>query len=154
MNEQGFMSEALRLAREGIARHHGGPFGAVLVVDNQIVGRGWNQVVLRNDPTAHAEILAIREACQQLGRFHLTGASLFTSCEPCPMCLSASYWARIDRILYAATTLDVQGIGFDDQRIRDALSGCGPAIPMQQLLREASLEILQAWRDDTASISY
>ncbi len=90
------MQAALDLARRGIEQRDGGPFGAVVVIDNKIVGRGWNQVVVRHDPTAHAEILAIRDACQRLSRFHLEDATLYSSCEPCPMCLAAVHWARID----------------------------------------------------------
>ena len=151
-----FMREALRLASEGIQQHHGGPFGAVVVIENAIVGRGWNQVVLRNDPTAHAEMLAIRDACQRLGRFHLLGASLFTSCEPCPMCLSAAYWAHIDNIVFAAGTADVSALGFGDQRIKDALHDphASSAIAMRQILREESLAILQRWQADPGSMSY
>ncbi len=115
------MQEALKLARQGIEQRHGGPFGAVVVYAGEIVGRGWNQVVLQQDPTAHAEILAIRDACHRLGRFHLEEASLYTSCEPCPMCLSAAYWARLQTIVYAADAGDAAAIGFDDSLIKQFL---------------------------------
>src|SRR3954462_5926368 len=100
------MREAVRLAIEGVNSGRGGPFGAVVVKDGQIIGRGSNQVTTTNDPTAHAEIIAIREACKSLGLFHLIGCELFTSCEPCPMCLSAIYWARIERYYFGCTAHD------------------------------------------------
>src|SRR6184192_296520 len=104
------MNEAIALARAGMREHGGGPFGAVVVADNKIVGRGWNQVTHLLDPTAHAEITAIRDACRALQRFELRGCVLYTSCEPCPMCLAAIYWARLDKIYYACTRSDAAGI--------------------------------------------
>ncbi|MEW8498774.1 MAG: nucleoside deaminase, partial [Candidatus Thiodiazotropha taylori] len=96
------MEQALKQAQQGLTLGHGGPFGAVIVQENQIIGAGWNQVVHLNDPTAHAEMQAIRKACQHQQNFNLSGAILYTTCEPCPMCLSAAYWARIERLVYAA----------------------------------------------------
>ena len=151
-----FMQQALELARAGVEQGHGGPFGAVVVLENRIVGRGWNQVVHCNDPTAHAEVLAIRQACETLGRFHLDGATLYTTCEPCPMCLGALYWAHIDHLVYAATGEDAAGFGFDDQQIRVALQ-----LPMnQQKLklhqcgRDASLALFERWRSSNLRIDY
>ncbi len=109
-----WMREAIRLARAGMQKGGGGPFGALVVCDGQFVGRGFNQVTLLLDPTAHAEMTAIREACRELGRFELRGCDLYGSCEPCPMCLSAIYWARIDRVYYACTRADAAIAGFDD----------------------------------------
>ena len=112
-----FMAEAIRLARNGLRRGAGGPFGAVVVRDGVIIGRGWNRVVQTHDPTAHAEVVAIRHACATLGHFHLQGCELYTSCEPCPMCLAAIYWARLDRVRYANSRRDAAAIGFADADI-------------------------------------
>jgi len=112
-----FMRRAIALGRRGMKAGHGGPFGAVVVRRGAIVGEGWNRVVTTNDPTAHGEIVAIRAACRRLARFHLSGCDLYTSSEPCPMCLSAIYWAHIDRIFFGCTVNDVARIGFDDRFI-------------------------------------
>ncbi len=112
-----FMAEAARLSRENMNNGLGGPFGAVVVRDGRIIGRGFNRVTSSNDPTAHAEIVAIRDACRRLGTFDLAGAEIYTSCEPCPMCLSAIYWARLDRVYYANSRADAARIGFDDEEI-------------------------------------
>lgn len=109
-----FLASAVKLSREHMEAGHGGPFGAVLAMDGRIVADGWNQVTTTNDPTAHAEVVAIRRACTALGRFDLRGATLYTSCEPCPMCLASALWARIPRIVYANTREDAAAIGFDD----------------------------------------
>src|SRR6266850_8149344 len=116
MNEP-FMHEAIRLSVEKMREGRGGPFGAVIVKEGRVISRGWNAVTTTNDPTAHAEITAIREACRKLGTFRLDGCDLYASCEPCPMCLSAIYWARIDRVYFASTRKDAAGIGFDDDFI-------------------------------------
>jgi tRNA(Arg) A34 adenosine deaminase TadA len=154
--DDGFMQEALRLARQGIAQGHGGPFGAVVVRAGEIVGRGWNQVVLQQDPTAHAEILAIRDACRGLGRFHLEDAVLYTSCEPCPMCLSAAYWARLPTLVYAADAGDAAAIGFDDRRIKRFL--CQPLakgkIQVRRSLQQEAREILRQWQQDPNRVRY
>jgi len=113
-DDQHFIAMAIDLARQGMRANRGGPFGAVVVKDQQIVGRGQNEVTSANDPTAHAEVNAIRDACQQLDTFELNGCTLYTSCEPCPMCLGAIYWARIDRIVFAATRYDATQANFDD----------------------------------------
>tara|TARA_B100001540_G_C15795061_1_gene637250 strand:- start:261 stop:749 length:489 start_codon:yes stop_codon:yes gene_type:complete len=112
-----FMSEAGELARQSVRDFGGGPFGAVVVANNIVVGRGRNNVTIKNDPTAHAEIVAIRDACAKKKTFDLKGHVIFSSCEPCPMCLSAIYWARIDKIFYANSRMDAQKIGFDDNEI-------------------------------------
>jgi len=144
-----WMREAIRLSREGCAAGKGGPFGAVVVetAGARIVGRGCNEVLASNDPTAHAEVVAIREASRALSRFHLAGCELFTSCEPCPMCLAAAYWARIDRIWYANTRADAAGIGFQDDFLYEEFAA-PPArrrLPLVQVLREEALAAFEEW---------
>ncbi|MCF7863332.1 MAG: nucleoside deaminase [Kiritimatiellales bacterium] len=109
-----FLREAIRLSEEKMEAGEGGPFGAVVVKDGRIIGRGWNRVTSANDPTAHAEVEAIRDACSTLGTFSLAGCEIYSSCEPCPMCLSAIYWARLDALYFAATRTDAADAGFDD----------------------------------------
>lgn len=116
------MHRAVTLSREHMEKRDGGPFGAVIVRDGRIIAEGWNQVTSSNDPTAHAEIVAIRRACAGLGTFTLTGAVIYSSCEPCPMCLSAIFWARLDRIHFANTRADAAQIGFDDAAIYDEVA--------------------------------
>jgi len=142
-----FMEEAVRLALEGGAVEGGGPFGAVVVRDGTVIGRGWNRVTPSGDPTAHAEIVAIRDACRALGAFRLDGCELYSSCEPCPMCLGAIYWARLARVIYGATRGDAAAAGFDDSLIyRElALPPGERAIPMTQLLRDEALESFRRW---------
>ncbi|MDQ6809753.1 MAG: nucleoside deaminase [Verrucomicrobiota bacterium] len=134
----------------------GGPFGAVVVCDGRIVGRGQNQVTRSLDPTAHAEITAIRNACQKLARFELRGCDIYTSCEPCPMCLSAIYWARLDRIFYACTRSDAASIGFDDEFIygQIPLELAARSIPMTRVARENALGVFQEWASKPDRISY
>ena len=117
-----FMREAIRLSVENVERGKGGPFGAVIVKDGKIIARGVNEVTSSNDPTAHAEVVAIRKACTALGTFQLQGCELYASCEPCPMCLAAIYWARPDKIYYANTKEDAAGIEFDDKFIYEEMS--------------------------------
>jgi tRNA(Arg) A34 adenosine deaminase TadA len=135
---------------------HGGPFGAVIVHENQILSEGWNQVTSINDPTAHAEIVAIRSAASKLGRFSLEGCTLYTSCEPCPMCLAATYWARVDRLVYAAAREDAAAVGFDDDAIyRElALPVAKRSLPMQQMLRVEAVRVFAEWRDKADKIRY
>ncbi len=150
------MREAIRLARENMLKGHGGPFGAVIVKSGQIIGRGWNKVTSANDPTAHAEVEAIRQACQNLGTFELSGAEIYTSCEPCPMCLSAIYWARLDRIYFANTRTDAAQILFDDdllyQEIQKKIED--RKIPMVALLRDEALGVFAEWQKKSDKISY
>ncbi len=144
------MREAIGLAAKGVERGDGGPFGALVVRDNEVIGRAWNQVLVRHDPTAHAEVLAIREACARIASPHLEGCRLFTSCEPCPMCLAAAYWARLGRIWYAADRRDAEAIGFDDAFIYRELI-LPPEhrrLPMEPLLRGPALEVFESWRRD------
>ena len=142
-----FMREAIRLSLKKMRDNEGGPFGAVVVRGGCIVGRGWNQVTSANDPTAHAEVTAIREACKRLRTFQLSDCDLYTSCEPCPMCLSAVYWARIRRLYYANTRKDAAHIGFDDDLIyrEVALPIRRRNLPMKQLLRDEAIRAFKEW---------
>jgi guanine deaminase len=150
------MREAIRLAIDGVNAGYGGPFGAVIVKDGQIIGRGCNRVTSTNDPTAHAEVVAIRDACKSLAAFHLTDCELYASCEPCPMCLAAIYWAHIDRFYYGCTAADASAAGFSDDFIREQLTlPCSQrAIPTQQIYRTESLATFTAWRDKLDRIPY
>jgi tRNA(Arg) A34 adenosine deaminase TadA len=147
MADPRFMRRAIELSREQMWANQGGPFGAVIVKDGAIIAEGWNRVTSANDPTAHAEIVAIREACRKLGDFSLAGCDIYASCEPCPMCLAAVYWARIDRIYYANTRSDAARIGFDDSRIYDeiALPIEGRTIPMARLLGAEAAAVFREW---------
>lgn len=150
------MREAIRLSRQKMRSNHGGPFGAVIVRDGKIIARGWNRVTTAKDPTAHAEISAIRDACKKLKRFHLDDCEIYTSCEPCPMCLGAAYWARLKRIFYATTRADAAAIQFDDAFIYDEI--CLPlsrrAIPMKPLLRTEALKVFAEWRKKADKVLY
>jgi guanine deaminase len=151
-----FMREAIRLSIQMMRRGKGGPFGAVVVRNGKVVGRGSNQVTSTNDPTAHAEILAIREACKRLKTFQLEDCELYTSCEPCPMCLSAIYWARLGRVFYANTRQDAARIDFDDEFIyREVALPIGKRkLKMKQLLREEALAAFAEWQQKTDKILY
>lgn len=151
-----YLREALKLAKMGIEQHQGGPFGAVVVIDDEIVGRGWNQVVLRNDPTAHAEMLAIRKACSAQHNFHLPSATLYTTCEPCPMCLAAIHWARIETVVYAADAEDAAHLGFKDKAIRLAMreSMTQSGIHVRRLMQDAALELFELWQADQGKTLY
>jgi guanine deaminase len=157
MNEaDDFMREAIRLSRKGMQGSHGGPFGSVIVKDGAIVGRGHNCVTSTCDPTAHGEIVAIREACAALNTFNLSGCSLYTTCEPCPMCLAAIYWARIDVIYYANTRVDAAEIGFDDDFIyrEVALAIEHRSKTMKPLLRDEALVVFQEWMKKDDRVPY
>lgn len=151
-----FMREAIRLSLRAVRRDAGGPFGAVVVKDGVIVGRGWNAVTSRNDPTLHAEVMAIRAACRRLGAFTLNGCALYTSCEPCPMCLGAIHWARIGRVYYANTRADAAAAGFDDARFYEELARplSERRIRMRPLLRAEALAAFAAWRAKPDRIRY
>lgn len=150
------MREAIRLSLEKSQENCGGPFGAVVVRKGEIIGRGWNQVTSKNDPTAHAEVLAIRAACKKLNTFQLDDCELYTSCEPCPMCLSAIYWARVRRVFYANTRRDAAKIKFDDDLIYREISRpmARRKIPMRQLLRPEALKAFAAWEAKTDKVLY
>lgn len=150
------MREAIRLSVENIQKGLGGPFAAVVVKDGDIIARGTNLVTSTNDPTAHAEVVAIRQACQALGYFQLSGCDFYTSCEPCPMCLGALYWARPARIFYANTKADAAAIGFDDGFIYEQFSLVPNqrAIPQQQILLQEAAEPFRLWKEKVDKISY
>jgi len=151
-----FMRHAIALSRRGMEGGAGGPFGAVVVKDGQVVAEGWNQVTSTNDPTAHAEVVAIRRACTALGRFDLRGAVLYTSCEPCPMCLAAAYWARLDAVVFGNTRVEAAAIGFDDQWLYDEVPKPIEArsLPMRRLLGAEALEAFAAWAEKPDKIAY
>ena len=150
------MREAIRLSIDMMRCGEGGPFGAVVVRGDKIVGRGCNQVTSTNDPTAHAEIVAIRDACKRLKTFQLDDCDLYTSCEPCPMCLSAVYWARFKRVFYANTREDAARIAFDDDFIyrEVALPIRRRKIPMKQLLHAEALKAFLEWQHKADKIPY
>jgi tRNA(Arg) A34 adenosine deaminase TadA len=141
------MRRAIELSRVHMEAGEGGPFGAVVVKDGQIVGEGWNRVTSTCDPTAHAEVVAIRRACDHLGTFSLKGCEIYTSCEPCPMCLSAIYWARLDRIWFGNTQADAAAIQFDDAWLyrEVALPLAERSLPAMALMRDEALVVFQAW---------
>jgi guanine deaminase len=144
-----FMARAIQLSVESAHSGRGGPFGAVIVRNGEIVAEGVNRVTSSNDPTAHAEVVAIRQACAKLGTFELKDCELYSSCEPCPMCLGAIYWARLSRIYYANTATDAAAIGFDDSFIYSELKLI-PAdrhVPAQQMMRDEALVAFHAWAE-------
>jgi guanine deaminase len=151
-----FMQEAIRLSLEKMREGCGGPFGAVVVKDGRIISRGWNRVTTSNDPTAHAEVVAIREACAALNSFSLQGCELYASCEPCPMCLGAIYWSRVDRIFFAATRQDAAAAGFDDALIYEEVPRpiCERRLPTVQMLREESLAAFREWKTIVGKVTY
>ena len=156
MAEEKFMRAAVKLAEEGMASDRGGPFGCVIVRRGEIVARGNNRVTSTNDPTAHAEVTAIREACRDLGTFQLTDCELYTSCEPCPMCLAAIYWARIPTVYYGNTRGDAAAIGFDDDFIYQQipLPPEQRTISMKPLLRDEAQTTFQAWKNKEDKVRY
>ena len=154
--QQEFMGRAIELSRTHMRAGGDGPFGAVIVKGGDIIAEGYNAVISSKDPTAHAEIMAIRRAASRLDTFHLGGCEIYTSCEPCPMCLAAIYWARIEKIYFAHTTEDARDIGFDDQVFYQELrrSWAERHIPSQQLLREQALAVFREWREKVGYIAY
>ena len=151
-----FLRRAIQLATENVASGTGGPFGAVLVRDGRIVGEGANSVTTSCDPTAHAEVNAIRAAARALGSFSLAGCQLYTSCEPCPMCLSAAYWARVEAIVYGASAADAARAGFDDARFYAELArpAAERQVPSQQLLGDEAWASFAAWLGSTTRTEY
>ena len=151
-----FMQEAARLARESVDSGRGGPFGAVVVRQGEIIGRGSNRVTTTNDPTAHAEVVAIRDACAKIGNFSLLGCEIYTSCEPCPMCLAAIYWARLDQIFFANTRQDAARIGFDDEALYDemALAHADRSTPIHSLPSKEALAAFDLWTSKTDKVPY
>jgi tRNA(Arg) A34 adenosine deaminase TadA len=154
--EDFFMERAIELAIENVRSGRGGPFAALVVKDGRIVGEGTNRVTTSSDPTAHAEIVAIREACAALGTFQLYGCELYTTCEPCPMCLGAIYWARPARVYFACTAADAAGAGFDDAFIYKelALPRADRKIPFLAMMRDESLACFRAWSEKKDRVDY
>ena len=150
-----FMLRAIELSISS-ANGTGGPFGCVIVKDDKIIAEGSNKVTFSNDPTAHAEIVAIREACKKLNTFNLSGCDLYASCEPCPMCLSAIYWSHVDNIFYANTREDAKKINFDDSLIYSEISKKNEdrKIPIKQMLRDEALKAFEIWNKKTDKIEY
>lgn len=154
--ERKFILEAIELSRQGMLNNDGGPFGCIVVKGDAIVGRGNNRVTSTNDPTAHAEVVAIRDACKNLGTFQLDDCEIYTSCEPCPMCMGAIYWARPKKVYYANTRSDAAAIGFDDSLIYDEL-----VLPLDQrkiniecIGRDAAIKVFEEWNNKTDKVEY
>jgi tRNA(Arg) A34 adenosine deaminase TadA len=156
MSNATFMREAVQLAEQGMRSGRGGPFGCVVVRRGEVVGRGSNRVTSTNDPTAHAEVVAIRDACTALNTFQLTDCELYTSCEPCPMCLSAIYWARIPQVFYGNTRADAAAIGFDDDFIYQQVPLAPEArtVKMELFLRDEAQVAFQEWANKTDKVRY
>ena len=155
MNE--FMKEAIELSKENFDKHYGGPFGSVVVKDGKIVGRGFNHVILNNDPTAHGEIMAIRNACETLGTHDLSGCLIYTSCYPCPMCLSAIIWANIKKVYYGNTKEDAASIGFRDDYIYNYIrNGIDnkEIIDLEMMDREEAIKVFDKYMEDKDKIEY
>ena len=154
--DQRLLREAIDLARDHMREGSGGPFGAVIARDGVAIARGWNAVTSELDPTAHAEVVAIRRACATLGSFKLDGCTLYASCEPCPMCLAAIYWARIDRIHYGNTRAEAARIGFDDARIYEEVARPldARAVPMVRLLPDEARVALDDWEAKSDKVRY
>lgn len=156
MYDETFMREAIKLSRHCIEKNAGGPFGVVIVRNGVEVGRGYNMVTINNDPTAHAEIVAIRDACKNLNTFKLDDCEIYTSCEPCPMCFGAIYWARIKKIYYAADKFDAEKAGFDDSFIYKEfdLSDNRRSIPAEQHCKQEAVKVFCEWEKLATRVDY
>ena len=154
--EQKWMDKAIELAENGMKAGHGGPFGCVVVKNGKVISEGYNEVLLNNDPTSHAEMVAIRKACKKLNSFQLTGCDIYASCEPCPMCLGAIYWARPERVFFAATRQDAARIGFDDEFIYEELQidPDSRSIPMLYTNNKKALELFKKWAEKEDKTEY
>lgn len=154
--ELDFMQIAVNLSKKGLEEEKGGPFGAIVVKGDEVVGQGFNSVLEYNDPTAHAEVMAIRDACKRLNSFQLEGCEIYTSCEPCPMCLGAIYWARPDKIYYANDRKDAADAGFDDSFIYEEISlpVSKRSIPMYQVNCKNAIEAFNEWKRKTNKTNY
>jgi len=151
-----YMTKAIVLAEKGMKKGEGGPFGAIIVKNNKIIGQGWNQVLKTNDPTAHAEIVAIRNACTNLDTYWLEGCTLYVNCEPCPMCMSAIYWAHIEKICFGATRKDAATIGFDDEHIYNEICKEPNKRKLKIItkLRQEALHVMHQWPQLTTRQDY
>lgn len=154
--DEGFMARAIELSIANVRSGKGGPFGAVIVKDNVVLAEAANQVTATRDPTAHAEVVAIRQACAQLGLFELKGCVLYSSCEPCPMCLGAIYWARIDRVYFGCFAGDAANAGFDDSTIYREMTQTPSerGIPMIPMMREEALAAFRVWEVNPGKVQY
>ena len=155
-NDELFMRRAITLSLENVQNNQGGPFAAVITKDDTIIAEGVNLVTATHDPTAHAEIIAIRRACQSSSNFQLVGCTMYTTCEPCPMCFGAIYWARLQSVIYGNTRIDAESIGFDDSFIYDQLAVMPEkrSIPMTQLLHEEAQQAFVLWQQSQKKIRY
>jgi guanine deaminase len=151
-----FMARAIQLAVENVRSGKGGPFGSVIVKNRKIVAEAANRVTATNDPTAHAEVVVIRDACKKLGVFELTDCEIYTSCEPCPMCLGAIYWARLGKVYFASVAVDAAKAGFDDSFIYREIAEerAKRSIPMEQMMRQEALAAFRAWQEKLDKIQY
>ncbi len=154
--EEKFMQQAIELSHNGMHNNEGGPFGCIVVKGNEIVGKGNNKVTSTNDPTAHAEVTAIRDACKNLNTFQLEDCEIYTSCEPCPMCLGAIYWARPKVVYFANTRTDAANIGFDDSMIYDEMAAPihERKIPILPIGRNAAIKVFEAWQNKQDKTEY
>jgi guanine deaminase len=154
--DKAFMARAIELSIANVRSGSGGPFGTVIVKDGVVIAEATNRVTATNDPTAHAEVMAIRQACLKLGFFELKGCELYTSCEPCPMCLGAIYWARIDRVYFGGLAGDAAKVGFDDSAIYEEIAQphSEREIPMVQMMREEALLAFRAWEENPGKVRY
>ncbi|MBE8167408.1 MAG: nucleoside deaminase [Shewanella sp.] len=150
------MNEAIKAALRGLKNNDGGPFGCIIVKDGEIVGLGNNKVTSTNDPTAHAEVIAIRDACKNLDTFQLDGCTVYTSCEPCPMCLGAIYWARPEKVFYGSNKDDAAAVGFDDEFIYQEieLAYNERSIPFEQVSRNDALQLFKQWSETEGKEHY
>lgn len=156
MKRDDFINEAAQEALEGVKKGDGGPFGAVVVKDNRVIARAHNEVIKNNDPTDHAEMIAIRSAAKVLGRFDLSDCELYTSCEPCPMCFSAIHWAKIEKVYYGCTREDAAAIGFDDEYIYDVIKGKADKkrVELQQIDKGMCLKAFEEWKAKEDKVQY
>ncbi len=156
MNDKEFMEKAIEIGRWGLENNKGGPFGAIIVREGKIIGKGYNSVTSENDPTAHAEINAIREACKNSGNFKLEGCVIYSTCEPCPMCLGAIYWAGIKRVVYGCTNNDAEEAGFLDAKIysEQSLPFEKRSLEYLQIMREKSLKLFEIWKEKEIKTVY
>jgi len=156
LDHEHYMRKAIALSHEKMCAGAGGPFAAIVVRDGEILGEGWNRVTSTNDPTAHAEIVAIREACSRIGDFSLEGAAIYATCEPCPMCLAAIYWAGISKLYYANTSEEAADIGFDDEYLyrEIVLDAAHRALPSERILADEARVVFDEWREKPDKIPY
>jgi guanine deaminase len=156
MSAKKFMKKAIDLSKSHMLKGHGGPFGAVIVRKGKIIAEGWNQVTSSNDPTAHAEVMAIRKASQKLKNFDLSDCEIYTSCEPCPMCLAAIYWARLSKIYFANSRSDAAQIQFDDEFLYQEITKelQQRSLPIRQISRKEALKVFQLWQNKQDKVSY